>query len=328
MEELRARAEKGDLEAMTEYGKRLMTGIGCVPNAENAIKTLNQAVELGSGVAARQAGIYYAYGAGVEKNESMATKYYRAGAQLGDADSMYRLFQNLSIGAGCAVDLAEADVWLSRAKDLGHGKAKDAWNHLTNSKLFSSNLKQLPPPEHSDSEDLSLAMQSYGIRPVNVNRSLNPTEMKIEPVEEVKIVTDEYKAGMNYQEGYILILIYAVFGGVMGFFLRNIYISGNMVFNSGSLYDHLSTIGSITIYLTILGAIFGFLLGILCSMGYEFTNYGMIFYIPMLLLPVLTLVMAPVLMPLIKAVGAFLMGVLSLAVGLAGLWCICSSSNG
>ena len=120
---------------------KLKDGVDCERDVEQAARLLMEKANGGSGEAARELGILYAYGSGVRQDDRTSTEYFRKGAELGDAKSMYRLFRNLSLGVGCAVNLDEADMWLKRAADSGYPAAAATWRKFAGSRTLSRDLK-------------------------------------------------------------------------------------------------------------------------------------------------------------------------------------------
>ena len=56
-------------------------------------------------------GIFYEYGKGTEKNETMAMEYYKRAAKLGLAVAQSNLATCYKVGRGCEQDLEKAKEW-------------------------------------------------------------------------------------------------------------------------------------------------------------------------------------------------------------------------
>ena len=61
---------------------------------------------------------------GVEKNYTEAVKWFRMGAQGGDAEAMYSLGFVYERGHGVPQDQMESRRWYQLAANLGHEKAR------------------------------------------------------------------------------------------------------------------------------------------------------------------------------------------------------------
>ena len=328
MEELYNRASAGDTGAMVEYGRHLLLGIDCDADAEGAVACFSQAAELKSGEAARELGYCCAYGTGTEKNDKNATEWFRKGAELGDAESMYKLFQNLSIGVGCAADIDEADTWLEKAKDLGYVKAQETFKGFSDGKMLSKTMRAAAKRVKAEGGDLLDAdLQAGSLEKLAPSTSFDLARMAFKDASETQIVSQEYKDISKTKTSLIMILVYAVIGALSGYLISTIYSRGRTVLNSNQLYNYISSNSTILIYLVILGAVFGLILGFVFSLAYKSSSVGLLFYLPVLVLPYLILMAAAPLMPLVIGLGKLLYGLLTIVVGLVGVYCVCASSS-
>ncbi len=328
MEELYNRASGGDVNAMVEYGRNLLYGIDCEVNAEGAVACFSQAAELGSKEAARELGYCCSYGTGTPKNDQKATEWFRKGAELQDAESMYKLFQNLSIGVGCNANIEEADSWLEKSRDLGYEKAQDTFKSFSNSKMLSCIMKETARKIKAESVDLlDEDLQAGSLEKLAPSKSYDLSRMAIKDASETKIVSQTYYAGSKTKSSLLMILVYLVIGALSGYLISTIYSNGRYVMNSGQLYNYLSNNRHILIYLTILGAVFGLVLGFVLSLIYKRSGIGLLLYLPVLALPYLLLLAAAPLMPLIIGLGKLLYGLLTIVIGLVGVYCVCASSS-
>ena len=328
MEELYKSASAGDTGAMVEYGRHLLFGIDCTVDAEGAAACFSQAAELGSPEAARELGYCCLYGTGMPKNDQKATEWFRKGAELGDAESMYRLFQNLSIGVGCSANTDEADAWLEKARDLGYEKAQETFKGFSDGKMLSKSMKESARKVKTEGADLLDAdLQAGSLEKLAPSTSYDLARMALKDASETQIVSQEYYAANRTKTSLIMILVYAVIGALSGFLVSSVYSRGRNILNSNRLYNYLSGISQIRIYLLILGAVFGLVLGFVFSLAYKKSSVGLLFYLPVLVLPYLILMAAAPLMPLVIGLGKLLYGLLTIVVGLLGLYCVCASSS-
>ena len=61
---------------------KLKDGVDCERDVEQAARLLMEKANGGSGEAARELGILYAYGSGVRQDDRTSTEYFRKGAEL------------------------------------------------------------------------------------------------------------------------------------------------------------------------------------------------------------------------------------------------------
>ena len=326
LEELYKRASAGDMGALVEYAGRLMTGDGCVQNREGAVQCLEMAVGRGNGDAALQLGMCYAYGTGVDQDDRRSTEYYRKGAELGNAESMYRLFQNLSIGKGCTLNMDEADVWLAKAGNLGHARAQTTWKRLSGSGMLVRDLSEAARQNaESQARTAGAAREITAVIP---KESLSLANMGLKDASETEIVDQTYVAYSRTKGSLGLIAVYVLCGVLSGILLRSVFKENKAVFNALTLYNYLGDVKSIVIYLSILGGVFGLVVGFFVSLAYKKSTAGIVFYIPVFLFPLILLLIGPPLMPLVISLGKLLYGLLTIVIGLIALYCVCATSSG
>ncbi len=111
-------AAKGEPEAMTEMGRRYITGQDVERDLAKADEWLKKAAER------KDAAAYFWLGAmrddyGDEANPEEAVRYYRRGAELGGASSQRRLGEALEAGRGVEKDAKEALKWYVKAAEQG-----------------------------------------------------------------------------------------------------------------------------------------------------------------------------------------------------------------
>ena len=119
IEELRAKAEKGDAEAQFELGTYFWT-----TDEDEAVKWFTKAAEQNLALAQNNLGICYEYGEGVAKDAVEAVKWFRKAAEQNDANAQYSLGYMYALGRGVPQDYAEAVKWCRKAADQGDAQAQ------------------------------------------------------------------------------------------------------------------------------------------------------------------------------------------------------------
>lgn len=109
-------------EAVYSYGSMLLSGKKAPQNGIEAYKYLSRIAE-DNLLAAKNLGIGYDYGVGLEPNYSNALKYYKMASNLGDIESKYRLGQMYHEGKGTLKSLEKAKEHLDYVFDSGVKKA-------------------------------------------------------------------------------------------------------------------------------------------------------------------------------------------------------------
>jgi peptidoglycan hydrolase-like protein with peptidoglycan-binding domain len=113
IDELRRHAEAGEVAAMEELGRRLMSGAGTARDAPAGAQWYRRAAEAGSPTASFTLGVLYERGVAVERDARMAVEWYRKAA-AGVPAAKHNLALLLRDGRGVAQDLPKA-VELLRA---------------------------------------------------------------------------------------------------------------------------------------------------------------------------------------------------------------------
>src|SRR5689334_17642634 len=80
VDDVRQRAHAGDLGAMEELGRRLMSGSGVPRDPSSGAGWFRRAAEAGSPTAAFMTGVLYERGLGVERDSTKAVDWYRQAA--------------------------------------------------------------------------------------------------------------------------------------------------------------------------------------------------------------------------------------------------------
>lgn len=119
-------AELGNTDAMFHAGMIYLKSEGTQQVVYKGINWLAKAAELRNVRAIKTLSNIYLNGDfGIEKNNSLAYKYYCQGANEGDADSMYGLGVMYHEGLGVNKDKKMAIAWLKQAAAKGHTAAKE-----------------------------------------------------------------------------------------------------------------------------------------------------------------------------------------------------------
>ena len=333
MEELYQSASAGDTGAMVEYGRHLLFGIDCDVSMEKAVSCFLQAAGLGSGEAARELGYCCSYGTGTARNDQMATEWFRKGAELGDAESMYKLFQNLSIGIGCSANNDEADSWLEKAKDLGYEKAQEIYKGFSDGKMLSGTMKMVTRQKKAE----GINFPDEGILNGSLEKLAPSTSFDLERIAdkdagEIQIVSSDYlDSSVTVNSTGFMILFYIVVGAVSGYLINNLYSGGKAIFSLNTLSDYIRDRFGITFYLVVFGGVLGLVLGFIISRAYEFSSNGLLFYLPVLVLPYLILASA---VPFISFmsnnignIGEVLLAILEIAATLWTIFTCCRGST-
>lgn len=109
-------------EAVYSYGSMLLSGKRAPQNGIEAYKYLSRIADKNL-LAAKNLGIGYDFGVGLEPNYANALKYYKIAASHGDIDSKYRLGQMYYEGKGATKSLEKAKEHLDYVFNNGVKKA-------------------------------------------------------------------------------------------------------------------------------------------------------------------------------------------------------------
>lgn len=116
-------AVDGDPFGLFTLGFCYMNGIGVEENPKKALRCFGKLASKDS-VAGCMATAYVYDKEDTELfNSQLATRYFAKAAFLGNAEAMYELGNNYSIGRGCRKDLAKAKYWLEKAAMNGNDTA-------------------------------------------------------------------------------------------------------------------------------------------------------------------------------------------------------------
>lgn len=120
---LRARAEKGDIDAAYGLGWLYAGAEEASKNLEESARWYRKAADGGNAEAMMRLGWMYADGLGVPKDESQAITLFRKAAEKNDPDAIANLGTMHKDGRGVAKDPAEAARWYRKAAELGQTNA-------------------------------------------------------------------------------------------------------------------------------------------------------------------------------------------------------------
>ena len=119
MDELRTRANKNEIPAMEELGRRLLQGLDMPKDPQAGAGWLLRAARLGSAQSAFNVGVMYERGFVVERDSSKAAEWYRKAADAGLPTAKHNLALLLRDGKGTARDVKAATQLLLSAAHQG-----------------------------------------------------------------------------------------------------------------------------------------------------------------------------------------------------------------
>ncbi len=127
-EEQRRREEA---ESLYQQGLKHCSGEGAEKHIGKAAVCFRKAAELNHAEAQNELAFCYHIGAGVERNEAEALRWYQSAAALGDAQAMFNtgLYHAMGRG-GLNKNPEQAALWYRRAADKGNARAQYALGTL------------------------------------------------------------------------------------------------------------------------------------------------------------------------------------------------------
>lgn len=126
IDELRAKATRGDAQAQCELGVMYRDGNGVKRNYDTAFWWFLKASERGSVEAQYQAGEMYWAGQGTMQDYGEALKHYRKAAEQGSVNAQRKLGEMYTRGVGVEYDANEARKWYRKAAEQGNEYAQEA----------------------------------------------------------------------------------------------------------------------------------------------------------------------------------------------------------
>ena len=122
---IRKAAEQGSARAQCLLGLLYSNGDGVKPDPAEAARWLHKAATQGMAEAQFDLGMCYAKGDGVAKNPVQAVEWYRKAAAQGLADAICELGNCYLEGTGVPTDIPEGVKWTRKAADQGFGPAQN-----------------------------------------------------------------------------------------------------------------------------------------------------------------------------------------------------------
>ena len=115
IEELRAKAERGDAEAQRSLGSRYTFGLGVPQDDTEAVRWYRLAADQGYAPAQNNLGSMYENGYGVPQDETEAVRLYRLAAEQGYGPAHHNLGYIYHLGLGVPQDFVRAHLWYDLA---------------------------------------------------------------------------------------------------------------------------------------------------------------------------------------------------------------------
>ncbi|HEV2211160.1 MAG TPA: tetratricopeptide repeat protein [Verrucomicrobiae bacterium] len=123
-EEVKPRAEAGDVQAQATLGDLYANGQGVTQNYTQAAKWYQMAAAKGNPAAETALGDLCEAGQGLRRDMKEAAKWYQQAAQQGYARAQYNLATLYTSGEGVALNVPEALKWYGKAADQGDSLAQ------------------------------------------------------------------------------------------------------------------------------------------------------------------------------------------------------------
>lgn len=117
-------ATRGDARAQILLGEMYEQGAGVNKDYSQASSWFRKAAEQGHATAQRKLGELYMDGLGVPKDVREALAWYRKAAERGSPIAQYKLGALYENGRGVALDYAQAETWYRKAADQGNVDAQ------------------------------------------------------------------------------------------------------------------------------------------------------------------------------------------------------------
>src|SRR5205823_4929159 len=112
--QLRADAERGNLEAMAFLAARYLKGSNGAPQG---VALLNKAADKGDDFSMKRLGGLYLKGKLVPRDDRLAMLWYRRAADKGEVDSIATVGSMYEVGRGTEQDYTKAMTWYRKAAD-------------------------------------------------------------------------------------------------------------------------------------------------------------------------------------------------------------------
>ena len=124
LDELTARAAKGDAAAQFDLAKLYAGGNGVAKDDAQALSWFLKAAAQGHTKAEVSLGSIYAHGFGVAQDWGESIRWYRRAAAKGDTTAEHNLGLDYAHGHGVERDPRQAAWWFRKAADQGHARAQ------------------------------------------------------------------------------------------------------------------------------------------------------------------------------------------------------------
>ena len=122
--DLKAKADKGDAEAMFQLGRLYADGKDVKKDEAEALKWYRKAAAKDHTKAEVQLGSFYAHGFGVKQDWAESIRWYRKAALKGDTTAQHNLGLDYLHGHGVQKDAEMARHWFFLAAIQGHARAQ------------------------------------------------------------------------------------------------------------------------------------------------------------------------------------------------------------
>jgi TPR repeat protein len=119
LDDIRRKAEAGDVHAQLILGYLYDSGEGVPRNHKEAAKWYHKAAGQGNAPAQNHLGGMYAIGRGVPRNDKEAVKWWHKAAEQGVASAQNNLAVRFVVGKGVPKDFVSAYAWYSVAAQNG-----------------------------------------------------------------------------------------------------------------------------------------------------------------------------------------------------------------
>jgi TPR repeat protein len=117
-------AERGSAAGQVLFGKALLLGAGVEKNEKEAFKWFRRAADQSDARGQTGLGYMYEYGLGVSQNNTEAFIWVRKAAEQGFADAQHQLGDMYELGKGVTKNQAEALKWFRKAADQGDARGQ------------------------------------------------------------------------------------------------------------------------------------------------------------------------------------------------------------
>lgn len=126
IDQIRAKAEKGDMNAQNDLGYAYSKGEGVAQDKAEAFKWYSKAAKQGFSYAQFNLGLFYARGISTEQNWEEAVRFYQLAADQNHTGALNNLAACYELGNGVQKDIKKAVEFYRKAAELGSSDAQ--WN--------------------------------------------------------------------------------------------------------------------------------------------------------------------------------------------------------